>query len=157
MENISQQQPSPGITRRKVLQRSALVGGALWAAPVVDSFVSRAAASSPPPAPLPVNNYSCPPNAGSCDATQSYTVTHSPLNVEFTNTSTCGGGYLEVFVNGVLAGTTSPCALPNGGTGSVNLGPQPLGASLTFAFVGCSGCTPPGGAIESWQGTVAFS
>lgn len=39
--------PSPAITRRRLMQTGAVVGGALWAAPVIESFTSTAAAQSP--------------------------------------------------------------------------------------------------------------
>ena len=35
-----------GISRRRVIKRGAIVGGAVWMAPVIDSFVTRAAATS---------------------------------------------------------------------------------------------------------------
>ena len=35
----------PGISRRKLLQAGAVVGGTIWAAPVIESFTSRAYAA----------------------------------------------------------------------------------------------------------------
>ena len=35
-----------GLTRRELIQRSAVVGGVLWAAPVIDSFTSSASAAN---------------------------------------------------------------------------------------------------------------
>lgn len=39
------------ISRREVLRRGAVIGGVLWASPVIQSFTNHAAAASPPPTP----------------------------------------------------------------------------------------------------------
>jgi len=49
MTHSSTPMPGGSITRRDVIKRSAVVGGAVWAAPVVTSLAAPAFASSPPP------------------------------------------------------------------------------------------------------------
>jgi len=49
-------QPGPSISRRRLIQAGAAVGGALWVAPVVESITSSAAAASAPSTGL---NFGC--------------------------------------------------------------------------------------------------
>jgi len=49
------------ITRRRVLRAGVIATGAIWVAPVVDSFVSKAAAASGPTKPI------CIPSGQPCD------------------------------------------------------------------------------------------
>ena len=48
MEKETLTPSSSGMTRRKVIKGAAVVGGTVWVAPVIDSFVMRAAAASGP-------------------------------------------------------------------------------------------------------------
>ena len=45
-ENVTEGIGTSRISRRNVIKAGAVVGGTVWVAPAVDSFVSRAAAQS---------------------------------------------------------------------------------------------------------------
>lgn len=114
-----------GITRRDIIKAGAVVGGAVWVAPVIDSFVSRAAAGSVPPGSGPpgtctgcviLNPSTAPPTCGdsifcSCvtavdDSCQciAFTVVGSTC----TSNADCGAGNFCVRV----AGSSNTCATP---------------------------------------------
>jgi hypothetical protein len=92
-----------GITRRNVIKAGALVGGGVWAAPVVDSFVTRAAAGSVSLCPAPGvcgdnANYPCDGADCYCLATAEGTCacvifTLCSTASECTATSQCPTGY----------------------------------------------------------------
>jgi hypothetical protein len=46
--NAEETAASSGVSRRRVIKAGALVGGAVWVTPVIDSFLTRAAAASQP-------------------------------------------------------------------------------------------------------------
>jgi hypothetical protein len=43
----------PGLSRRNLMKAGAIVGGTIWVTPVVESFLTKAAAESPPPGGTP--------------------------------------------------------------------------------------------------------
>jgi hypothetical protein len=61
------------ISRRSLIKAGAVVGGAVWVAPVIDSFVTRAAAQSGP-------SQSIPPCAVSCGTPAPNWTQLSPAN-----------------------------------------------------------------------------
>ncbi|MST32282.1 hypothetical protein GHK86_06040 [Acidimicrobiaceae bacterium USS-CC1] len=71
----------PGLTRRRVLQGAVVAGGAVWAAPVVESFVTAAAAASAPA--LPFSYILSAQQVSSTDTG----IPQLTVNVSFTNTS----------------------------------------------------------------------
>lgn len=71
----------PGLTRRRVLQGAVVAGGAVWAAPVVESFITAAAAASAPA--LPFSYTFSAQGVGSTNSG----VPRLTVNVSVTNTS----------------------------------------------------------------------
>ncbi len=47
-EDVIEESAEPGISRRTLIKGAAIVGGTVWVAPVIDSFVTKAAAASTP-------------------------------------------------------------------------------------------------------------
>ena len=126
----------PGISRRDVIKKGAAAGAILWAAPVVESFVSRAAAAS----------VTCTPCSSSGGFTYSYAsivfMIGSNVYVVKISGNSCSGdngtsgdiaGLVNVSCNGVTY--TNP-----GGTLEANGTPiTPYPSSCPFTFGGTSG------------------
>ena len=60
-ETVTGGSAASGISRRRLIKAGVIVGGSVWVAPVIDSFVSRASAASAPPCsnPCSVSITSC--------------------------------------------------------------------------------------------------
>jgi hypothetical protein len=151
-ESIVEERPlqSP-FSRRSLLKAGAVVGGTVWMAPVIDSFVSRAAAASAPPACPPAGAYglsgltilytrgggtlywtfigegetTCDPGGGSISNDDSFT------------TSECGGNVLDVNTpeKGVTWNGNSPTIDTNGCCFAATAGGANLINSSTCADV----------------------
>ena len=140
-ESIIEEIGTSRISRRKVMKAGAVVGGTVWVAPVIDSFLSRAAGQSNPACAgatcgSGVITTSCPGGEGCFCFTSAngsgfcgVSICCSSLNA-CSATNTCPPGYV------CLVGT---CC-----TGEPGQGGTVLGNYVCVPDVVCNGTCPPG-------------
>src|SRR5579871_2454244 len=91
-----------GLTRRQLIQRSAIAGGIVWTAPLIDSVVSSAAAVSHPGLSFPDCGNNCPRGDFNCSAGF----------VLFTKTGVPGIFYVKINECTATCGSDSDCGVP---------------------------------------------
>jgi hypothetical protein len=85
------------ISRREALRRTALVGGAVWAAPTLATFAAPAGAGTPPPCPAGLYGFKINNSGGPG--------TSAPVAIPNTGNMRClGPSYADTFRNGVTGG-----------------------------------------------------
>jgi hypothetical protein len=99
-----------GLTRRQLLQRGAVVGGVVWATPVIDSVITSAAAASAPPVDhhhvvtFPTCGPNCP--SGGFDCSAGFVVFQKTGDTHF----------YVIKIDQCTSTCFTDCGLPQGGT-----------------------------------------